>query len=575
VSGAGGPVAVVTGGAVGIGAAIAEELGRGGLYVVTVDPGVAVDGTPQDGGAVGPSTAQRIVEAGGNARASSISVTDEAALRALFAELVEEFGALDAVVNVAGISRPTGFASGSEDDWRAVLDVHLNGYLGVLRAALPIMTAAGHGRILGVTSGSGWRAADAGAYSCAKRAVAALTWRIGRETPPGVTVNALSPIAATRMVLSALSRQAGAGNTSGRDSATGGVSLGLSSVPPPEHLGPIGAYLAGDHFSSWSRGQIMFSNGAEVAWVAPPQLLESAPTGGMKSFTRALETLEDAVLAPAESAQVSNGGGNPRIGAAFEEPAGDPAASAGVGRCVMITDSPEWGAVLGDALGARGLECTGIGAWQGAGAGPREVATSFEGAAGQLAAVAQDAGAVDAVVVALAGDGTVGTTAADAPEWQRVLDEHEGITERIRVDAAWVRAVADLAAASERSIRVITVVGAATAGGRSRAQAATQLSRAAHPATSNRVDAFAIAVETADPGARGTVADLVAHLAGSAGAGALSGAELVVHADWFGLRSHPRPAGTVTFGGPVVPGWLDGALREMVAGVPERGREEG
>ena len=122
--------------------------------------------------------------------------------------------------------------------------MHLDGYLIVLRAALPIMAAAGHGRILGVTSGSGWRAADAGAYSCAKRAVAALTWQIGQETPDGVTVNALSPIAATRMVLGALQRQAGAGNTSGRDAATGGVSLG--AVPPPEHLGPVGAYLAGD-----------------------------------------------------------------------------------------------------------------------------------------------------------------------------------------------------------------------------------------------------------------------------------------------------------------------------------------
>ena len=97
--------------------------------------------------------------------------------RALFAELVEEFGALDAVVNVAGISRPTGFAHGEEQDWRAVLSVHLDGYLNVLRAALPLMAAAGHGRILGVTSGSGWRPADAGAYSVAKRAVAALTWQ--------------------------------------------------------------------------------------------------------------------------------------------------------------------------------------------------------------------------------------------------------------------------------------------------------------------------------------------------------------------------------------------------------------
>ena len=103
-------VAVVTGGAVGIGAAIAEELGRQGVFVVTVDPGVTSTARPASGGAE-TTTAQRIVDAGGQARASNTSVTDEDAVRALFAELVEEFGALDAVVNVAGISRPTGFAA--------------------------------------------------------------------------------------------------------------------------------------------------------------------------------------------------------------------------------------------------------------------------------------------------------------------------------------------------------------------------------------------------------------------------------------------------------------------------------
>ena len=559
-------VAVVTGGAVVIGAAIAEELGRRGVYVVTVDPGVAVDGTPQSGGGAEASTAQRIVEAGGQARASDISVTDDDAVRALFAGLVGEFGALDAVVNVAGISRPTGFASGVEDDWRAVLGVHVDGYLSVLRAALPIMAAAGRGRILGVTSGSGWRAADAGAYSCAKRAVAALTWRIGEEAPDGVTVNALSPIAATRMVLGALQRQAGAGNTSGRDAATGGVSLG--AVPPPEHLGPVGAYLAGDDFAAWSDGQIMFSNGAELAWVVPPRLLEVARVADVASLPRLLDALGPAVLVPAEAAQTSNGGGNPRVGTAFDEVAPDGAPGSRAGRAIVVSDDAARGGALGDALGARGVECIGIGAWSGNAPGPHEPAAGFDAISAQLAGVARDAGPVDAVVVAL----TAGfdRAAADGPAWQRVLDEHAGITDRIRTDAAWVRAVSDLATATDRPVRVVTVVGATTAGGRSRAQAAAQLSRAAHGATADRVDAFAISVEGASAAARAAASEVAAYLVSSPEAGALSGAELVADAEWIGLRTHPHPAGAVSFGGPDVPGWVDGALRTMVTGGPRR-----
>ena len=551
-------VAVVTGGAVGIGAAIAEELGRQGAFVVTVDPGLALDGSPQDGGAEA-TTAQRIVDAGGAARAAGISVTDEAAVQALFAELVAEFGGLDAVVNVAGISRPTGFASGTEPDWRAVLDVHLNGYLTVLRAALPLMAAAGHGRILGVTSGSGWRAADAGAYSCAKRAVAALTWQIGRVAPAGVTVNALSPIAATRMVAAAVARQAAAGNTTGRSAASGGVSLG-TGVPPPEHLGPVGAYLASDTFS-WCSGQVMFSNGSEIAWVAPPRLLEVARTTDVTSVAHVLETVVPAVLVPAEAAQASNGGGNPRVDAAFAEPASTPVPAASGPRCVVVTDSPAWAAVVADALGARGAECVVIGGGPGAPA----PASGLEGTAEQLAAVARDAGPIDAVVVALAGD-VAGNT--DAPAWQQVLDAHAGITERIFADAAWVRAVSDHAAATGRPVRVVTIGDATSAGGWSRVQAATQLARSAHAATADRVDAFAISVEATDDRARARAAEAAAHLVCTSDAGALSGAELVVATDWFGLRSHPFPSGTVAYGGPELPGWLDDAVRSLMAGSP-------
>lgn len=177
-------VAVVTGGGGGIGAAIAESLGRTGVYVVTVDPLVSVDGSEQLP-APEETTAGRITAAGGAARASAVSVTDASGVRGLFEELDGEFGGLDAVVNVAGITRPTSFATGTDDDWRSVLSVHLDGYHNVLRAALPLMAARGRGHILGVTSGSGWRSADAGAYGCAKRAVAALTWQLGRHAPPG------------------------------------------------------------------------------------------------------------------------------------------------------------------------------------------------------------------------------------------------------------------------------------------------------------------------------------------------------------------------------------------------------
>jgi len=546
-SGGGRRVAVVTGGAAGIGAAIAEELGRRGYCVVTLDPVVALDGSPID--AAGETTAARIVAAGGDARASNTSVTDDDAVGALFADLAGEFGAIDAVVNVAGISRPTGFATGTEDDWARVLDVHLNGYLTVLRNALAHMAAAGRGRIVGVTSGSGWRAGDAGAYSCAKRAVASLTWQLGTAAPPGVTVNALSPIAATRMVAGALARAAAAGNTSrsGRTAGSGGVAL--AAAPPPEHLGPIGAFLAGDDLP-WCRGQVIFSAGSEASVVAPPRLLEMLRTTDAVSVAHALDTAVPATFVPAEAQQSSTGGSVPRFTGAFDAAATAPRRD---GHCVVVADDPARARVLTDALAARGATCTTVTAPAGGG---------FADAADALARAA-GAGPLDAVVVALDG------TAASAVEitWERILAEHADITDRIRTDAAWVRAAADHAARAEWPVRIVTVTDATTAGGRSRAMAAAQLARAARGATGERVLAFAIAVETAAARGWAGAAALAAHTAFADGVEGLSGAELVAADDWVGLRSHPQVAGTVSYGGPEVPGWLGAALRRLVPGA--------
>ena len=491
------PVAVVTGGGAGIGAAVASELRRRGAYVVTVDPMVTLDGS---------SRLDEAAPASGD-RAVAASVTDRDAVEALFAELDR----VDAVVNVAGISRPSGFASGEDVDWRSVLEVHLDGYVNVLSAALPLMAAAGRGRIVGVTSGAGWRPADAGAYSCAKRAVASLTWQLGRVAPAGVTVNAISPLAVTRMVTAALER---AGGSTGPTAASGGLSFG--SMQGPEALAPLTAHLALDDLG-WCTGQIAFTSGPEIAVVSPPRLLEAVRTEGLGS----LDDFLTRSLVPAEASQSSGGGNNPRFPDLFGEPVA-PAPSAGARSCLLVGDVVD----VAPALDRRGIRWT------------RGDALSDD---------------VDAVVVSLPGP----SAATGDAEWERVLAEHRGLVEHIHADARWARAAAD----AGRPLRLVVVTDARTSGGRSRAQAAAQLSRVGRSATGDLVSAFAVAMEADAPGPTGA---LVAALLAVEESAALSGAELVVGDGWLGLRGHPRVAGSLTFGGPDVPGWFDGVLRELV-----------
>jgi len=453
-------------------------------------------------------------------------VTDESGIRHLFQQLADEFGGLDAVVNVAGISRPSGFVKGSDEDWRGVLSVHLDGYRNVLCAALPLMAAARRGHILGVTSGSGWRAADTGAYGCAKRAVASLTWQLGRHAPDGVVINAISPIAATRMVAAALGRTQRTGG-----SATGGLSLG--AMPAPEDLGPLGAHLVSDAFTS-CHGRVLFLGGSEVAVIDEPRLIEVVRSDAVPSLANLQEVATNIALAPAEANQVTGGGSNARFGSAFDEPPAESLPVAAVRSCAIVANRPEVVAALSGSLQARGVACHAI---------------------DDPAALA-GLDALDAVVVALAGRPASTNAASD---WERVLDEHDAIVERIRAAARWSRAVADVATTNGRPIRLVTITDATTAGGRSLAQAMVQLARSGRQATDDLVMPFAVSAEADE-----IPAELAAHLVCSPEAVGLTGAELVSGAGWFGLRSHPRPVGSISFGGPEVPWWFDDTLREVV-----------
>jgi hypothetical protein len=210
------------------------------------------------------------------------------------------------------------------------------------------------------------------------------------------------------------------------------------------------------------------------------------------------------------------------------------------GTCLVVSDRPPLASALATALGARGVATVRA----------ESVEAGFAGAAACL----ERAGPVDAVVVAVVGPSGSSSTGA----WEQVLAEHAGLAGQLCGDAGWARAVADVAAGSERPMRLVVLTDSETAGGRSRAQAVAQLARVARSATDDRVSMFAVSSEAVDAAG---LSELAAHLVAHPEAPALSGAELVAGAGWVGLRSHPRPAGSITLGGTEIPDWFDSVLR--------------
>ena len=315
-----------------------------------------------------------------------------------------------------------------------VLAVHLDGYLNILGAALPIMAAAGHGRILGVTSGSGWRPADTGAYGCAKRAVAVAHLAARPAAPAGRrgqrhVADRRDPHGHRR----ARRRGAGARRRLGA-SATGGLSLG--SMPEPEQLGPLGAHLVGDDFA-WCSGQVIFAGGSEVA------VIERAPAarGGAHrrrgvAGPRARGRRPPARWCRPRPTRRAAAASNPRFGADLRR-AERRRAPAGR-RCARAPSSPtgpSWRPRVTAALEARGVTVHRVAAG--------DVAPGFAGAADALAAT--PSGRPGRRRRRRARRRRAGGRSASG--WERVLAEHAGIVDQIHADAAWARAVADHAAA--------------------------------------------------------------------------------------------------------------------------------
>jgi len=197
-----GRVAIVTGSGRGIGRGLAHQLAEEGASVVVNDFGGALDGTGTD---VGPAdeVVNEIRAAGGQAVAHYGDVSKFEDCTALVQTALDEFGKLDIMCHVAGILRDRMVFNMTEEEWDAVLAVHLKGAFNTVRNAVGPMLEQGHGRILLFSSGSGLGSSGQANYSAAKEGMVGFVRALSRELGPyGITANAIYPGGNTRMTQS-------------------------------------------------------------------------------------------------------------------------------------------------------------------------------------------------------------------------------------------------------------------------------------------------------------------------------------------------------------------------------------
>ncbi|HEY3189852.1 MAG TPA: SDR family NAD(P)-dependent oxidoreductase, partial [Solirubrobacteraceae bacterium] len=176
-----GKAAVVTGAGRGIGRAIAELLAAEGAAVVVNDLGTEVDGRGAQA-SVADEVVAAIRATGGRAVASHESVTDFQAAERIVETAVREFGAIDVLVNNAGILRDRMLFNMSEEEWDAVIAVHLKGTFNCARHAAVHMRQQRRGRIISISSTSGVYGNSGQAnYGAAKDGIAGFTRVVSRD----------------------------------------------------------------------------------------------------------------------------------------------------------------------------------------------------------------------------------------------------------------------------------------------------------------------------------------------------------------------------------------------------------
>ena len=259
-----GKVVVVTGAGGGIGRDFALAMAAHGAKVLVNDVGASVSGEGRD---VGPAqrVADEIAAAGGTAIANTDSVAEWESAHRIVRTAVDAFGRIDAVVNNAGILRDRFFFNMSLEEWKAVIDVHLNGSFYVSRAAAPYFKSQGSGRYLHMTSTSGLIGNLGQAnYAAAKLGIAALSKSIALDMARyDVTSNCIAPFAWSRMI-----------GTIPADTPEQKARLGKLKQMDTAKIAPLAVYLVSDAAREVS-GQLFAVRGNEIFLMSQNRPLRS------------------------------------------------------------------------------------------------------------------------------------------------------------------------------------------------------------------------------------------------------------------------------------------------------------